>query len=168
MYRPNFCVDCGERIERHKWRLWTSRRFCHLCARRFRKAAFLIPLVAGLALFTVGYGFGTRRQTAPPPLILQQAQLPRAAAPVQSQQLQTAQPNLNGNSAQASPTTSTASAKLSDSTSEPPTDPNEIVSMCGARTQKGTPCTRRVRGTGRCWQHRGKPAMLPPAKLIIS
>jgi hypothetical protein len=24
-----------------------------------------------------------------------------------------------------------------------------------------------VRGTGRCWQHRGMPAMLPPSKLVI-
>jgi hypothetical protein len=24
-----------------------------------------------------------------------------------------------------------------------------------------------VRGTGRCWQHRGRAAMLPAAKLIV-
>jgi hypothetical protein len=51
---------------------------------------------------------------------------------------------------------------------ERPTDPAEMVSICGARTKKGTPCSRRVRGTGRCWQHRGMPAMLPPEKLIVS
>jgi hypothetical protein len=50
---------------------------------------------------------------------------------------------------------------------ERPTDPAETVSICGARTRKGTPCSRRVRGTGRCWQHRGKPAMLPASKLIV-
>ncbi|HEY9281988.1 MAG TPA: hypothetical protein VIP46_00905, partial [Pyrinomonadaceae bacterium] len=50
---------------------------------------------------------------------------------------------------------------------ERPTDPSEVVSVCGARTKKGTPCSRRVRGTGRCWQHRGKPAMLPASKLIV-
>jgi hypothetical protein len=50
---------------------------------------------------------------------------------------------------------------------ERPTDPAEVVSICGARTQKGTPCQRRVRGTGRCWQHRGMPAILPPAKLVV-
>jgi hypothetical protein len=43
---------------------------------------------------------------------------------------------------------------------ERPTDPAETVSICGARTQKGTPCQRRVRGTGRCWQHKGMPAII--------
>ena len=56
---------------------------------------------------------------------------------------------------------------LDGTAEERPTDPNEIISICGARTKKGTPCQRRVRGTGRCWQHLGKPAMLPPEKLII-
>lgn len=28
------------------------------------------------------------------------------------------------------------------------------VGTCGARTQKGTPCKRRVKGGGRCWQHK--------------
>jgi hypothetical protein len=41
------------------------------------------------------------------------------------------------------------------------------VSLCGARTKKGTMCTRRVHGAVRCWQHLGKPAMLPPEKLLV-
>ncbi len=44
----------------------------------------------------------------------------------------------------------------------------ETVYICGARTKKGTPCSRRVRDANRCWQHRGKPAMLPAAKLILT
>jgi hypothetical protein len=64
--------------------------------------------------------------------------------------------------------TSDANAQaVGASVADAPTDPNEIVSICGARTKKGTPCQRRVRGTGRCWQHRGMPAMLPPEKLIV-
>jgi hypothetical protein len=51
--------------------------------------------------------------------------------------------------------------------SERPTEPDEVVYICGARTKKGTPCQRRVRGPGRCWQHRGQPAMLPPSKLVV-
>jgi hypothetical protein len=50
---------------------------------------------------------------------------------------------------------------------ERPTDPAEVVYVCGARTKKGTPCSRRVRGPGRCWQHRGMPAILPPSKLVV-
>jgi hypothetical protein len=58
-------------------------------------------------------------------------------------------------------------AGLGVAAEELPTDPNEVVSICGARTKKGTPCQRRVRGTGRCYQHRGMPAMLPPEKLVV-
>src|SRR5262249_43813440 len=39
---------------------------------------------------------------------------------------------------------------------------------CGAETKKGTPCTRKVKGNVRCWQHQGMPAMLPPSKLVVS
>ncbi|HWN08250.1 MAG TPA: hypothetical protein VNO50_03100 [Pyrinomonadaceae bacterium] len=39
--------------------------------------------------------------------------------------------------------------------------------ICGARTKKGTPCSRKVRGPVRCWQHKGATAMLPNDKLIV-
>jgi hypothetical protein len=42
------------------------------------------------------------------------------------------------------------------------------VYICGARTKKGTPCSRRVHGPVRCWQHKGSPAMLPADKLRVS
>ena len=43
----------------------------------------------------------------------------------------------------------------------------EEIYVCGARTKKGRPCSRRVHGFVRCWQHKGMPAMLPPEKLVI-
>jgi hypothetical protein len=42
------------------------------------------------------------------------------------------------------------------------------VYICGARTKKGTPCSRRVHGPVRCWQHKGLPAMLPVEKLRVT
>jgi len=42
------------------------------------------------------------------------------------------------------------------------------VYICGARTKKGTPCSRRVHGPVRCWQHKGQPAILPVEKLRVS
>ncbi|HET8781874.1 MAG TPA: hypothetical protein VFM63_05630, partial [Pyrinomonadaceae bacterium] len=45
--------------------------------------------------------------------------------------------------------------------------PTEHTYTCGARTKKGKPCSRRVHGPIRCWQHKGMPAMLPLEKLII-
>ena len=44
---------------------------------------------------------------------------------------------------------------------------SEETYICGARTKKGTPCSRRVRGPVRCWQHKGAKAMLPPEKLVV-
>jgi hypothetical protein len=44
---------------------------------------------------------------------------------------------------------------------------DEQVYICGARTRRGTPCSRRVHGPVRCWQHKGMPAMLPPEKLVV-
>jgi hypothetical protein len=43
----------------------------------------------------------------------------------------------------------------------------EQMYQCGARTKKGTPCSRRVHGPVRCWQHKGAKAMLPLEKLLI-
>jgi hypothetical protein len=62
---------------------------------------------------------------------------------------------------------------------KPPSGPNtnanvtvasgdDAVYICGARTQKGTPCRRRVHVAGeRCFQHKGMAAMVPPEKLTI-
>ena len=52
-------------------------------------------------------------------------------------------------------------------TSTPPSITVEQTYQCGARTKKGTPCSRRVHGPVRCWQHKGQKAMLPLEKLII-
>jgi len=167
MYKPNFCAECGERVERSRWHLWTSRRFCPACARRFRRSQILLPLIAGLTLFSLGLIAGRSQRYAPPPLIVERGQLTDVSATgaskagVQSQDVE-------------SETPPTAAAPRSEpgygpdgTASERPTDPNETVSICGARTQKGTPCQRRVRGMGRCWQHKGLPAMLPPNKLTV-
>jgi hypothetical protein len=43
----------------------------------------------------------------------------------------------------------------------------EQTYQCGARTKKGAPCSRRVHGPVRCWQHKGAKPMLPQEKLII-
>ena len=49
---------------------------------------------------------------------------------------------------------------------QPPSTAEQVY-ICGARTKKGTPCSRRVHGPVRCWQHKGMPAMLPLEKLVI-
>lgn len=163
MYKPNFCSECGSRIERAHWHLWTSRRFCSDCEPRFRKAQ-LLPLITASVLFTIGLILGRTARPAPPPLIVERGELP--AVTLQSTK---AQARSSGTQSETNPATTKSEPYYGpDGTAtERPTDPAEIVSICGARTQKGTPCQRRVRGTGRCWQHKGLPAMLPAAKLTV-
>ena len=55
-----------------------------------------------------------------------------------------------------------------NSSNAPATVTVDDVYICGARTKKGTPCSRRVHGPVRCWQHKGLPAILPTEKLRVS
>ena len=166
MYKPNFCSECGARIERSRWRLWTSRQYCSDCEPGHRNAQLRLLLVSGAIFFTLGLIIGRAARPAPPPLIVERGELPSVAL---HSDKGGARPT-SGPESQAN-TVSPANAEPAygpDGTStERPTDPAETISICGARTQKGTPCQRRVRGTGRCWQHKGLPAMLPPAKLVV-
>jgi len=159
MYRPNFCADCGERVLRARWRLWTSRRFCAHCDRRFRRRRLLGRLA--LALLVAGGGFllGLRARPSPPPLVVERGAL--SLAPVTAPAAASREEK-EGGAKKAGPRYGP-----DGTTAERPTEPGEVVSVCGARTKKGTPCSRRVRGTGRCWQHLGRPAMLPPSKLVV-
>jgi hypothetical protein len=163
MYRPNFCAECGERVERRR-RLWASRRFCAQCARRFRRGRVLRPLGLSVVLVCLGFLLGrVGRTVAPPPLAGREAlSLAPLAAGGAAKRAGEPLAGRNAQGARAEP-----SYGPDGSASERPTEPDEVVSICGARTRKGTPCQRRVRGTGRCWQHRGKAAMLPPSKLVV-
>ena len=145
MYRPNFCCECGERVVRSRRRVWTSRRFCAPCGRRFRRASLKASLLIACTLFLPGFLLGRLLRPTPPPLVVERGALPLAPATAKPQ------PAYGPDGAE----------------NERPTDPGEVVYICGARTKKGTPCQRRVRGPGRCWQHRGKPAMLPASKLVV-
>jgi hypothetical protein len=135
-YRPNFCCECGRKVVRLRWFLWTSRKFCDKCFRPFVKSHWLRPSVMLLALFLCGVVTGRGCRHAPPPLIIERT---------------------------ATPATQTTAA-----TSAPQPSPVlEQTYTCGARTKKGTPCSRRVHGPVRCWQHKGAKAMLPPEKLLV-
>lgn len=165
MYQPNFCAECGERIARARWHVWTNRRFCPQCEPRFRSARMLLPLLAGAVLFIVGLLAGRAVRTAPPPLLVIERGQP-SIAPTQTAQTLPAQPNAKRESqpataARAAPKTDSAAIELAG-------DSSETIYICGALTKKGTPCRRRVRGTGRCWQHKGQPAAIPLAERLVT
>jgi hypothetical protein len=145
VYTPNFCCECGNKLIRLRWHFWTSRRFCGGCARRFKRERFVPLLFFSLAFMTSGYLLGRARQAPAPPLIIER----RSDSP------------LNNSSQQQLNSTPGTLATVASNTVE------ADVYICGARTKKGTPCSRRVHGPVRCWQHKGMPAMLPQEKLII-
>ena len=152
MYRPNFCLECGHKLLRLRWNLWTSRKFCNGCARRLRKQRLIPLLITTSVLFGVGYVAGRARRAVPPPLIIER----RSDSP------------LNDNE----PTKeSSAAAAASDSgstrtqTATPVSAVDGPVYICGARTKKGTPCSRRVHGPVRCWQHKGMPSIIPAVPI---
>jgi hypothetical protein len=156
MYRPNFCSECGAKVLRLHWHAWTSRRFCDQCSKRLLKQRLTSPLVATIALFTVGMITGRAGRPAPPPLIIERSGNSPLYMP-QGNRATAESNDLPGNAE----STNSHSSKNSQATVE------ELVYICGARTKKGTPCARRVQSPGRCWQHKGSPAMLPPEKLIV-
>ena len=154
MYKPNFCSECGAKMLRLRWHFWTSRRFCNDCARRLRKVRLGPALLVTVALFGAGYVAGFVRRPVPPPLVIER----RSDSPLTD--------SAPGSSALRPGTSESGINPNSTSTSSPATV-EELVYLCGARTKKGTPCSRRVHGPVRCWQHKGMPAMMPPEKLII-
>jgi hypothetical protein len=152
MYTPNFCSECGAKRLRLRWHFWTSRRFCKHCARRLRKARLAPAWLAMLALLGAGYVIGRVRRPSSPPLIIER----RSDSPLSDNE-----------QSRASTLPRSTPSEGSQPESQGPPAVEEAVYICGARTKKGTPCSRRVRGPVRCWQHKGMPAMLPQEKLRI-
>ncbi|MGI8495273.1 MAG: hypothetical protein ACR2L1_08180 [Pyrinomonadaceae bacterium] len=178
-YKPKFCCECGEPIQRIKWTPLTSRRFCELCETDY-KFEEMIPkavLASVILLSIISIGFFMRKAEKP----LNLASVNSSNANINSVNAQT---STNSNiktfakiqeSNSAAPATTTIQPIISPKTNlKPqkaefePASAQEVIYFCGAETKKGTFCTHRVKGGGRCWQHVGKPAMLPPDKLIAS
>jgi hypothetical protein len=133
LHRPNFCAECGARILRLRWRIWTSRRFCDSCAPKFLKHRLTVGALV-VTIFTFAFLVGRSLRHPPPPLIIERKQV-------------------------------LASGSSENKSGTLPAI--EEIYTCGARTKKGTPCSRRVHGPVRCWQHKGMKAMLPQDKLLI-
>ncbi len=152
MHKPNFCAECGTKVLRLRWHLWTSRKFCNDCARRFRKSRVAGPLLVSMALISSGYLAGRSRRPPAPPLTIER----RADSPLNDAQASRA--------ARLLPATTQAGVGMPEN--QTPAVEEEVY-LCGARTKKGTPCSRRVQAPRRCWQHKGMPAMLPQEKLLV-
>lgn len=146
MYTPNFCCECGAKLLRLHWHLWNSRKFCGKCARSLRRSRLVSVLWLGLILIGSGFVAGRYRRPVSPPLIIQR----RADSPLSDQ-----------------PGSISSAVNVQTGANSHALIEAETIYQCGARTKKGTPCSRRVHGPVRCWQHKGMPAMLPEKKLMV-
>lgn len=172
-YRPKFCCNCGEKIERTDWKLWTSRRFCDFCEVEQMPYDIAIKLVAVIvAVFGVA-GIANTWLFRPPSDGDAHTQQQNSAQPARLTGLttQTSLPISNIQTAnttgsnQSAPDSNSSIVSQPDEPSKqrkkPRNSSEEPIYYCGAMTKKGTACMRRVKSPGRCWQHLGKPSMLP-------
>jgi hypothetical protein len=151
MHLTNFCTTCGAPLARKRWGLWLRGPICRECSRRRGGSARVRSLIVMAAIVVAAFSLGRSLRPSSPPLTIQRAaNSPLSDLPV----------NLN----------EIAKRGATDlSRSEGPGSIDDKVYICGARTKKGTPCKRRVHVAGeRCYQHKGKPAMVPLEKLVIN
>lgn len=178
-YTPKFCSNCGEKIERASRSITDSEKFCDVCKHDFVVPRMLPVIFAALMAIFGMFGIGSFLRGGEKPLNVSTKQLTAnqtnsgKTTPVQMSQVVS-----NSNTQPNAPpkNVSTINAQTANLTTKPPLKQTETAPVaaaeatyfCGAATKKGTPCTRRVKGGGRCWQHKGQPALLPPEKLLAS
>jgi hypothetical protein len=160
LYRPNFCCNCGEKIERVEWNLLTSRRFCVVCSAENRAHDILPRLTVTAGALALMFGFGSLWSGSgqAEPAVRQSPVGIKSSSPT------TVQAGTPVNEVQAeipsNPTVRTAEAVKGQTTV---VDKNAAKYFCGALTKKGTPCSRKVKAKGqRCFQHEGKPEAPTP------
>ena len=154
MSAANFCVECGERLARKGWRARLRGNLCDHCAQRLGRFGSTGPIILVAVIAVCSFAIGRYMRPSPPPLIIQRAG---------NSPLSDALVNPNDNPRSAKPSSgSNGNANVTVASAD------DVVYICGARTQKGTPCRRRVHVAGeRCYQHKGMTAMVPLEKLTI-
>ena len=153
MHRPNFCIECGQRLALRGWRARLRGNFCDACAHRLGTSGPVRSLAMIAVIVLSAFALGRWLRPAPPPLIIQRA----ASSPLSDLPVNPSAGKPAGEKENASAKQSANSGLVDD-----------VVYLCGARTQKGTPCRRRVHFAGeRCYQHKGMPAIVPLEKLTV-
>ena len=181
-YKPKYCCECGEEIDRINWNVFSSRRFCQLCETNYKLEDWLPSAVMVLAVLFGFIGIGSYFQNVEQPLSVESKQFvgnkksaKKEAAGKDIPQIGDSYANpmqaVTGEDVQSKAEFETRKTVVSEKIKLQPKynvqKETEIpVYFCGAETKKGTPCSRRVKNGGRCWQHKGKEAMLPQKDLL--
>lgn len=165
-FRPKFCANCGEKIERVDWGLLTSRRFCQVCESEYKGVDMIPRAIVGLGVLASVFGFGSYLKSGSAAGDRVAKLQPSVSAAANA----TTTAVTNSTDAANSATRAKTAAALPLVAQPPKTKPetHESQYFCGAETKKGTPCSRRVKGNVRCYQHVGMPAMLGADKLKVN
>jgi len=165
-YKPKFCCNCGEKIERADWRLWTSRRFCSVCEVE-QKGHELLPrlIVAAAVLFGI-FGIGSYFQGQDNAAGQSGMAMPGGSGSIRAVVMEPKQlalkavPDSFGREIErdglGSVTPPPRASASDEQTSVRSIASDEPIHFCGALTKKGRPCSRRVKSDVRCWQHAGR------------
>lgn len=179
-YKPKYCCNCGQEIEKTDRNMWSSGRFCDVCEDDFKPQEWIprIIVLGGIVLSLFGFGSLMNSNEKPPNLTARQF---AETAPSQKKEVKDNKTqllensnskistNINGqlSAEKQSPGAKNLSKQKEKVTDETKVSDTEPTYFCGAATKKGSPCSRRVKGGGRCWQHAGQTAILSPEKLIV-
>lgn len=181
LYKAVFCNECGQEIERTSGNPLKNKRFCDVCEEDLKNVVW-IPRVFTIVCVIFGlFGVGKYFTGNEKPLNLTTKQIAETsnetkknANKAENSAVKTAESaNLNQSNQKTSDTNRTPVLPEKPQKTLAAQTKNELqisqespTYYCGAETKKGTPCSRKVKGGGRCWQHKGQTAMLPPEKLI--
>lgn len=182
LYRPNFCANCGERIERGEWGWLTSRRFCPLCETEYKGHDLIPRLIVGAGVLLGVLGLGSYLSSGPSgeaTLVRQPRKVTEqtvASIPVRPLQTDPKRDVTGANAISGQPegnyslqtTLPSVNARPDFKSLSSSNGPAEQMYYCGAETKKGTPCSRRVKGNVRCYQHIGMPAIVVADKLKVN
>ena len=165
LYRPNFCCNCGEKIERDEWPLLASRKFCDACQSELRISEWTPKVVFSVALVVVFAVISSFFRPTKPLTNDVVAALPQPTAAMLFANSYTTPSAVQQSQTGPSPNTNQLSSVETGPVKPAPiVKTTDAVYFCGAATKKGTPCSRRVKHAGdRCWQHAGMPAMAESA-----
>jgi hypothetical protein len=185
-YKPKYCSECASELSKCDESYWLISRFCEVCKPHF-KAIEIFTKFGGIAFGAVATTFGVGVWLQKPvgqPLSPAKTEIASVApAPKPVRKIENNQPisNVQPKVVEVNQPVAVSSKQSVTLQTQPEFDKKtqpktaevsqsaavEPVYMCGAKTKKGMPCSRKVKGNVRCWQHLGQEAMLSAKELRI-
>lgn len=177
-YKPNYCCNCGDKIERTESpSLKHSGRFCDVCKNDFpfqelmpKIFIFLCGLLGILGIGSYLSGGDVNKAVA-----LKESKVSAPQNNLRNESVDNLRQNSNRQSVNQIELQSESGLSPNANKKAVENKKAEVVKtvedktyFCGAATKKGTACSRKVKGGGRCWQHEGQDALFPPEKLLIT